>query len=111
MAITGGCHCGQVRYVAQEPIVKSSYCDCSGCQHATGTLHAPFVTVLRDHFSVTAGQPARFRAPSGERCDAVGVWFFCPNCGTHVYWLCDHGNELDIFAGSLDDTSVFQPGA
>jgi hypothetical protein len=111
MTITGHCHCGQITYAAREPILKSTYCDCSGCQRATGTLHAPFVTVLRDNFAVTAGQPARFRAQSGERCDAVGDWFFCPSCGTHVYWLGDHSNELDIFAGSLDDKSLFQAEA
>jgi hypothetical protein len=111
MTITGHCHCGQIKYAAQEPILKSSTCDCSGCQRATGTFHAPFVTVLRNNFAVTAGQPARFHATAGEGCDAAGAWFFCSQCGTHIYWLADQGRELDIFAGSLDDKSLYQAKA
>ena len=34
--ITGQCHCGRVKYRVQGPVVKCSYCDCGGCQRATG---------------------------------------------------------------------------
>ncbi|MFH1084429.1 MAG: GFA family protein [Chloroflexota bacterium] len=111
MAITGRCHCGQVTYEAQGPIIKSSYCDCPGCQRATGTLKAPFVTVLRAGLKITTGEPAAFRAASGERCDAYGEWLHCHHCGSPLFWRSLEGNELDIFAGTLDDATVFQPGA
>ena len=107
--ITGHCHCGEIRYEAQGPIVKSSYCDCSGCQRATGTLRAPFVTVQKSGFRITEGTPAVYRASSGERCDAHGEWTFCPHCGTQLYWGDPQGSEVDIFAGTLDDTGLFQP--
>ena len=107
--ISGSCHCGHVRYEAQGPIVKASYCDCRGCQKATGTLKAPFVTVRRPAFKVTAGKPSRFRADSGVKCDAHGEWHFCPKCGTQVFWKGDKGKEVDIFAGTLDDPAVFKP--
>ena len=107
--ISGQCHCGSIKYEASEPIIKCSYCDCRGCQKATGTLKAPFVTVQRAGFKVTAGQPAEFRAKSGGKCDCQGIWCFCQKCGTQVYWKGDKGDELDIFAGTLDDTKVFQP--
>ena len=67
------------------------------------------MTVLRAGFRLTAGKPSRFRAASGKKCDAHGVWHFCPKCGTQVSWKGDKGNQLDIFAGTLDDTAVFQP--
>jgi len=107
-SITGQCHCGHVKYTAQGPVVRRSYCDCRGCQRATGTLKAPFVTVLRSAFTTTAGEPASFRSDSKAKCDCHGVWHFCPKCGTQVFWKGDKGNELDIFAGTLDDTSIFQ---
>lgn len=107
--ITGQCHCGNIKYMAQGPIVKCSYCDCGGCQRATGTLKAPFVTVKRQGFVLTAGEPASFRAESGVGCDCHGVWNFCPKCGTQVFWKGHTGDELDIFAGTLDDTTVFRP--
>ena len=89
-------------------MTKCSHCDCRGCQRATGTLKVPFVTVPRKNFKITAGKPSQFRAKSGEKCDVHGVWVFCPQCGTQLYWLGNKGDQLDIFAGTLDDTSVFK---
>ena len=107
--ITGQCHCGNIKYETAGPIIKCSYCDCLGCQKATGTLKAAFVTVQWAKFKVTAGQPAEFRSNSGAKCDRHGVWHFCPKCGTQVFWKGDKGEELDIFAGTLDNTKLFQP--
>ena len=107
--MTGQCHCGNIKYKARGPIVRCSYCDCGGCQKATGTLKAPFVTVERQGFVITVGEPASFRAESGAKCDGHGVWNFCPKCGTQVFWKGHEGNELDIFAGTLDDITVFKP--
>ena len=106
--ITGQCHCGRVKFRAEGPVVKCSTCDCRGCQRATGTLKAPFVTVLRSAFTITEGEPASFRSASKAKCDCHGVWHFCPKCGTQIFWKADKGNELDIFAGTLDDTSMFR---
>ncbi len=108
-SIAGRCHCGQIKYEARGPVVRSSYCDCPGCKRATGTLKAPFVTVPSEGFKVTAGDPAQFRAASGEGCDANGTWYFCSRCGTQVFWKGDRGDEIDIFAGTLDDVSIFRP--
>jgi hypothetical protein len=107
--ISGQCHCGHVKYEAQGPVVKCSYCDCQGCRRATGTLKAPFVTVRRAGFKITAGEATEFRAASGVKCDAHGTWHFCPKCGAHVFWKGNRGSEIDIFAGSLDDAALFQP--
>jgi hypothetical protein len=109
--MTGQCHCGQIQYETTGAVVKCSTCDCRGCQRATGTLAAPFVTVKRADFRVTAGEPASFRPASGDMCDQHGVWHFCRDCGTPLYWLGHHGDEIDLFAGSLDDISVFQARA
>ncbi len=77
-SITGQCHCGQVKYEVQGPVVESNYCDCRGCQRATGTLKSPFLVVRQAGFKVVAGEPATFRAASGVKCDLHGVWHFCP---------------------------------
>ena len=107
--MTGQCHCGHVKYQAQRPVLKCSYCDCRGCQRATGTLKAPFISVRRSAFTIIAGEPSGFRAASGVKCDAHGQWHFCPKCGTQIFWKGHKGNEVDIFAGTLDDTTLFQP--
>jgi hypothetical protein len=107
-AITGQCHCGSIQYQAQLPIVESDYCDCQGCQKATGTFEVPFVTVYVKNFKIISGQIASFRAEHGEGCDENGTWNFCPKCGTQLFWKEDQADELTILAGTLDDVGVFQ---
>ena len=107
--IGGACHCGQVRYAVVGPVVRCSFCDCRGCQRATGALKAPFVTVRRADFRIVQGVPTEFRSDSGAKCDARGTWFFCPACGTTLYWRAREGAELDLLAGTLDDPRCFDP--
>lgn len=107
--ITGQCHCGTVKYEAQDPVVKSSTCDCRACQRATGTLQVPFITVQRSSFRITAGETTEFRGTSEAKCDRHGTWHFCPKCGTQLFWKGNKGKELDVFVGTLDDPSLFQP--
>lgn len=71
-------------------------------------VKGPFVTVKRGGFKITAGTPTVFRAVCGEKCDINGAWNFCPKCGTQLFWLADKGDEVDIFAGTFDDPSVFK---
>lgn len=103
----GQCHCGAVKYEAVKPVVKCSYCDCQGCQRATGSLKAPFVTVKQDGFKILAGKVTEFKSDSGIKCDAHGKWYFCSQCGGHLYWQSDNGGDVDLFAGSLNDKSIF----
>ena len=109
LKITGSCKCGEVKYEAAGPIVKSSYCDCLGCRKATGALKAPFITVKPGGFKVVEGSVTTFKAKGGKQCDAHGAWNFCGTCGTHVYWMPNNKKQVDIFAGTLDDTKLFQP--
>lgn len=106
--LTGHCHCGQITYEIRGAIVNQSYCDCPGCRRATGTLKVPFVSVLRKDLRIT-GEPKEFRSQSGAKCDAHGIWLFCPNCGTHLFWKNNDGEHTDVFVGTLDDPKVFQP--
>jgi hypothetical protein len=106
-AITGQCHCGQLKYEITGPIIKCSYCDCSGCRRATGTLKAPFVTVAGKDFKVSGGEVAQFRTAAGEKCDAAGAWYACPKCHSPLYWQAHQGKEVDVFAGTLDNPKLF----
>lgn len=108
---TGRCHCGRLQYTASAPVEKTSTCDCVGCRKATGTFSAPFVTVKRDRFETTTGEPKAYRGRSGKACDAHGTYHFCPHCGTQVYWLGDRGDTVDLFAGTLDDPTVYRAHA
>ena len=104
--LTGQCHCGAVKYEAKGPVVKSSHCDCRGCQRATGAIQIPFVTVFRSGFILTTGKTTEFRSDIDKDCDGYGTWHFCAACGTQLFWKGDKGDHLDVFAGTLDDTAV-----
>jgi hypothetical protein len=66
------------------------------------------VQVAPKNFKITSGSATRFKAASDIACDA-GVWHFCNKCGSQLFWRNAAGTELVIFAGTLNDTSVFQP--
>lgn len=107
--MTGQCHCGHVKYEAQGPVIDSNYCNCRGCQRATGNLKAAILIVPREGFKIVSGKTSSFRAKAGVKCDKHGTWYFCPKCGSQVYWKGDKGTVFDIFAGTLDDLSLFKP--
>jgi hypothetical protein len=107
MTITGQCHCGAISYRAQGPILRQGICYCRACQKATGTLASPNLGVAIDTFEITKGEPTVFKAESKEACDS-GVFHFCNQCGSQLYWLDAAGQELAIFVGTLDDTTLFK---
>jgi len=106
-AITGQCHCGQLKYEVTGTVIKCSYCDCQGCRRATGALKAPFVTVAWKDLKVSGGEAAKFQMSGGKKCDAAGAWYSCPTCRSPLYWKGHKGEEVDLFAGTLDDAKVF----
>ena len=106
--LTGQCHCGYITYGYSGDIVRSSYCDCHGCQRASGTLKVPFITVNMAMFKLITGELSHFHNEEGDRCDKYGTWYFCSRCGTHIYWKSHQGTEFDLFTGTLDDTEFFQ---
>jgi hypothetical protein len=107
MVMTGQCHCGEVAYQAQGPILHQGTCTCRACQKATGTLASPNIGVKAEHFKVVQGTPKEFVSETKEDCDA-GVFHFCANCGSQLYWTTPEDKGfLAIFVGTLDDPSVF----
>ena len=104
---TGGCLCGALRYEAEGEPRFAGHCYCADCQKASGSGFIPFMgfasSVVR--FS---GETRQFRSKAATGGGAVRN--FCPVCGSLVF-----GGEVGkdeshtIYAGSLDDPSVFHP--
>ena len=106
--ITGQCHCGAVKYEAQGPILRQGTCTCRACQRATGALASPNIGVAPGALKITAGTPVQFKAATSEACDS-GVFHLCSRCGSQLYWTDAADTEVAIFAGTLDDTTLFEP--
>jgi len=103
----GGCLCGQVRWEAEAAPLFQGYCCCADCRRASGSGFAPFMVfeAARVRFD---GEARQFRCASIRGSEAVRN--FCGACGGLVFGGAPGVDERHtIYAGSLDDPSLFAP--
>jgi hypothetical protein len=101
--LTGGCHCGAIRYAASGPPFNATICHCSVCRRTTGAPLVAWFSVRPDGFRITRGQPRRHRtSASGERS-------FCADCGTQLTFRRDDLDEVEVTTCSLDDPASVAP--
>jgi hypothetical protein len=104
---SGGCLCGALRYQGEGPALYAGYCFCADCQKVSGSGFVPFMGV--------AGNAVRFSGPSQAYVSKSirggdATRNFCPTCSALVFGgVRGQSDSYTIYAGSLDDTSVFQP--
>ncbi|WP_067224497.1 GFA family protein [Stappia indica] len=92
---TGGCLCGDLRFVARGRPYRVGLCHCLDCRKNHGTL-----------FHASAIFPADAVTTEGEARDYQGR-FFCPSCGSPVFGRSD--DEVMINIGALDAPDQFAP--
>jgi len=78
------CHCGALRIRCQGDPVKVSLCHCRDCQRRTGSAFSIAAFFPRTAVSLTHGTAKRFARGSASGCDVT--FFFCPDCGTNLWW-------------------------
>lgn len=109
MKLTGQCLCGELQYeISKEPVL-AFLCHCKDCQRSGGSFFHAGLTVQKDGFEITSGDPVIYQSQSdsGNRIYRR----FCGKCGSGI---C---NDIPDFApdfvvikvGTLDDTSQVQP--
>lgn len=97
--VSGGCHCGAVRFTARmpDPPVQALDCNCSICS-MTGFLH---VMVPHGDFELLTGRDAlssyRFGTGAAEH-------LFCSNCGVKSFYQPrSHPKAWSVNANCLDE--------
>jgi hypothetical protein len=99
--LTGGCQCGDVRYVVPAHPVALYVCHCTECKKQSSSAFGISYTVPRDALQLTRGDVSWWFRPtdSGHRLDCA----FCSRCGSRL-WHQSSGslNTLNIKAGTLD---------
>jgi hypothetical protein len=102
--LTGGCHCGALRYEAREPPVDTGYCHCSICRRTTGAPVLAWASVPVGGFSYVRGAPAIYRSSEwGQR-------EFCATCGTQICFRQSRdATTVDLNTGSLDEPERCPP--
>lgn len=105
---SGGCLCGQVKFVLTGEPVASRLCWCRDCQHmaGNGTANGMFPS---EGLQVTGEVSAYSRtADSGN----VVRRRFCPACGCHLFADSSGRPSLTVVRlGTLDDPSSVRPAA
>ncbi|WVT72799.1 GFA family protein [Sinorhizobium chiapasense] len=105
--MNGGCLCGAIRYEAKGQPLYSGCCHCRDCQRATGTGHCCYM--IFDRADVTISGACRAYEKRAENGNP-SIRYFCETCGSQLFGSGPPGDpRLSIYAGTLDDPSVFQP--
>jgi hypothetical protein len=104
LTLEGGCLCGATRYrISAEPR-HADYCHCRMCQRATGAPVVPWLTVAREAFAWTKGEPAVYHS------SAEAERLFCPTCGTQLaFRAIAEPDHLEVTLASLDDPEAIRP--
>ena len=97
--VSGGCHCGAVRFSASmpDPPVLALACNCSICS-MTGFLH---VMVPHDRFELLTGRDSlrSYRFGSG-----AADHLFCSNCGVKSFYQPrSHPDAWSVNVNCLDE--------
>lgn len=105
---TGGCQCGQVRYVIQAEPLTLYLCHCQECQKQSSSAFGMSMPVPRDSLILLQGQPKQWKRTS-ESGREVSCWF-CDACGTRLFHAPAHNPKItNVKPGTLDDTSWLNP--
>jgi hypothetical protein len=104
---TGGCLCGAVRYEATGEPTFMGLCFCADCRKASGSGFIPFIGFPAAALRFT-GKTLMYTSKAAAGGDAVRN--SCPTCGGLVFGgIVGTDDSHTIYAGSLDDPSVFKP--
>ena len=113
LPLTGGCHCGALRYEISAAPILTYTCHCTDCQRISGTAFTLAIIVPESAFRLTKGEPRPVEriADSGR----ANIRLLCPDCGC---WISGTGRPDDagvlvrrVRAGTLDDRSWLRPTA
>jgi hypothetical protein len=107
MSITGGCHCGAIRYQVDGDLIVHALCHCTDCRRHSGAPMVGWTMYPADAVKVTKGEPKVYA--SSEH----GRRHFCANCGTGLFYVNDVNlpGIIDIQSGTYDDPGVVAPVA
>lgn len=106
LPLTGGCQCGRIRYRMKAHPVVFYLCHCTECQRHTSSAFGESLRFRRDDMDVDPGLVCVSRmSDSGKERQG----WFCPDCGVRIWHGTSNSPEINIKAGTLDDTSWLVP--
>ena len=100
------CHCGSLRAITSGEPLLVGICHCKACQRRTGALAASVAAFAKAQVTIE-GQTKVFDryGQSGRKVR----FYFCPNCGTSLYWEADARPDAYILAAGTFADPNFPP--
>jgi hypothetical protein len=101
------CHCGSLKVIATGEPERVYVCHCKACQRRTGTAF---------HFG-TAWSKGQVRIEGEHKIYERGAdsgskirFYFCPTCGSSLYWESDRNpNGCGVAGGAFEDPDFSAP--
>jgi len=101
------CSCGSLRAETVGEPTTVATCFCEECQRRTGSAFGISTYWPRAHVELS-GSTTRY-VREGQEARKV-TYYFCPNCGSSVYWELDRRpGQIGISGGSFFDPSLPAP--
>ena len=97
---SASCQCGSLTLNADADPDICIACNCRACQKRTGSAFATVAYIPKSAVSV-AGETGSWArtAESGREVES----FFCPSCGTTLYWTLDfRPDHVGVLIGTFD---------
>jgi hypothetical protein len=107
MTITGGCHCGMIRYLVEGAAIDHTLCHCRDCRRHAGAPMVGWTMYPATALTLTQGKPKIYASSEN------GHQQFCSDCGTGLFYT----NEavlpglIDIQSATYDDPDLVPPRA
>ena len=103
--LTGGCHCGALRYEARGEPFEPALCHCVDCRRVSGAPALAWFTVRAADFAYTRGAPARYASSTRAARE------FCGLCGAQITFAQQElaGAQIDVTTASLDHPEAVPP--
>ena len=105
MTITGGCHCGRIRYKAEGEALTHALCHCSDCRRSAGAPMVGWTMYPRDSVTVLQGEPKTYASSEDGRR------MFCADCGTGLFYTNDKmlPGIIDVQSSTYDEPDAIPP--
>jgi hypothetical protein len=96
--LTGGCHCGAIRYETADKAIHHALCHCIDCRKAAGAPAVAWALAPADQVTIT-GDPVWYASSTDGRRG------FCGACGTGLFYTnaVIFPGQIDIQSATLDD--------
>lgn len=106
MTMTGGCHCGAVRYEASGAPDHYALCCCTDCRKSAGAPLVGWALFRADAVKIEGEAQEYASSDQGRR-------HFCAACGTGLFYTNEQifAGKIDIQGATLDDPDALAPQA